>query len=176
MLDNQESPSKELDDQKERDLSDKLLPCPFCGGEGVLGRTRKMWDGQKGFPKYGVGCQTNNCNGISTYCENTSKEDAIKLWNARVKTEELKECEIMLHCIEEGSAGWEEDYKNAKRQLTATQQALDSSCQTNQVLVKRLKLAKECLEVILYSGCLDGVVPVSIRKKIEITLNAIEGK
>lgn len=33
MPNNQELTSKELDGHKERNLSDKLLPCPFCGGE-----------------------------------------------------------------------------------------------------------------------------------------------
>lgn len=37
----------------------------------------------------------------------------------------------------------------AQEQLTTTQQALDSSCQTNQILVKRLKMAEEGLRRII---------------------------
>lgn len=51
------------------------------------------------------------------------------------------------------------EVESLQKQLLEAQQALDS--------------AIESLEIVLYSGCLDGVVPTGIRGKIEAALASI---
>lgn len=65
-------------------------------------------------------------------------------------------------------------------QLLTTQQALDSSCQTNQVLVKRLRIAAETLRRIVSYEEGDptggGIGGELIQALAKLGLNAIEGK
>lgn len=57
---------------------DKLLPCPFCGGEGILQESEFMC-----LPVWSIACL--NC---QTYCdEYDAKEKAIKAWNTRKEME-----------------------------------------------------------------------------------------
>lgn len=65
-------------------MSDKELKCcPFCGELPSESRTREMWDGHNGFPKYGVTCDTENCLGKQTYANFPSLLKAREAWNTR---------------------------------------------------------------------------------------------
>lgn len=58
-------------------MTDKLKPCPFCGGEASLDKIKTV----KGWFEYLVWCADDNC-----ACQNASyrtKEEAIEAWNTR---------------------------------------------------------------------------------------------
>lgn len=80
MPDNQESPSKELE-QKGGDLSDKLLPCPFCNPGSVKLSNATPY----AYPPFSVACRRCGIK-IGGY---TAKEEAIKAWNTRAPSEQL---------------------------------------------------------------------------------------
>ena len=85
-----------------------------------------------------------------------------------IKEAELKEATYPKNCCREYAEHLETTYigyslhekllNEAKQQLTTTQQALDSSCQTNQVLVKRLQEAAGALKEISRNSCHRGDV------------------
>ena len=58
-------------------MQNKLLPCPFCGGEAEWGHKDKNW----------IRCKKCSCE--SLYYEN--KDDAIKFWNTRKPIERIVE-------------------------------------------------------------------------------------
>ena len=60
-----------------------LLPCPFCGGDALFGRTRAMWDDHPGFPKFGVKCTTPCCPASQAQCESLTENEAFHTWNTR---------------------------------------------------------------------------------------------
>lgn len=64
-------------------MSEDLKPCPFCGGEPEVGRTKEMWDDKKGYPKFGISCPDKKCFGYNIYCLFSSYGDAFKAWNTR---------------------------------------------------------------------------------------------
>lgn len=82
---------KKASDKKasEHKTSDKLLPCPFCGGEAELysyEAERVIYDSDtlgyvdtEYFTKYGVSCTGCNC----LMAEYKSEEQAIAAWNTR---------------------------------------------------------------------------------------------
>lgn len=110
MLDNQPSPSKELEEQKGEDLSGKLLPCPFCGRDAKMqkGESREWYSAY--CPQYDEYEQETDCiaSPESHECYDTEIE-AIRAWNTRPKTYYWKEAAKL------------------SEQLTATQQKLDSA-------------------------------------------------
>jgi hypothetical protein len=115
--------SKELE-QKGGDLSDKMIE--LIGG-------RKWQD-------YSLNQKINYVKGAHGGF-NLGREDIERLPdNYREMRYELKTIRMAVDVIDDLS-----------KQLTATQQALDSSCQTNQILVERLKVAAAALEYIEFS-------------------------
>ena len=81
----------------EHKTSDKLLPCPFCGGEAELysyEAERVIYDSDtlgyvdtEYFTKYGVSCTGCNC----LMAEYKSEEQAIAAWNTRKLMEQIVE-------------------------------------------------------------------------------------
>lgn len=67
-------------------MMDKLLPCPFCGGEAKLKTARKS-DGQISYDSIYVACLDCRSTGLSytTYYNVSSnpEEEAIAAWNRR---------------------------------------------------------------------------------------------
>ena len=88
---------KKASDKKasEHKTSDKLLPCPFCGGEAELysyEAERVIYDSDtlgyvdtEYFTKYGVSCTGCNC----LMAEYKSEEQAIAAWNTRKPMERI---------------------------------------------------------------------------------------
>lgn len=71
-------------------MQNKLLPCPFCGGE-VFVEAHKFWDEKaKDFTvqTYGVACH--QC-GSKSWQHCRTEEDAIKHWNTRKPFERIVE-------------------------------------------------------------------------------------
>lgn len=60
----------------------KLLPCPFCGGEARLES-----NGQYAV----VGCVNSNCQGYACCYKYNSKKEAIEHWNTRKPMERIVE-------------------------------------------------------------------------------------
>lgn len=67
-------------------MSEKLLPCPFCGGEAEI----SLYLGN-----YGVACT--ECMGAIFPARGMTKGEAIKAWNTR------KPMERILERLEEGA-------------------------------------------------------------------------
>ena len=65
-------------------MKDKLLPCPFCGGEAGMDADKIG----KGKELYYVYCK-NDC--ITQYGYSYSKENAIEKWNTRKPIERIVE-------------------------------------------------------------------------------------
>lgn len=63
--------------------SDKLLPCPFCGGEGKVSEFHSFW--------YKSGCSNLNCFAYITSLVFQTKEEAIAAWNTRKPMERIVE-------------------------------------------------------------------------------------
>lgn len=90
---------KKASDKKasEHKTSDKLLPCPFCGGEAELysyEAERVIYDSDtlgyvdtEYFTKYGVSCTGCNC----LMAEYKSEEHATAEWNTRKPMERIVE-------------------------------------------------------------------------------------
>lgn len=74
---------------------DKLLPCPFCGGEAEVLRS---WTGKKWYWPSCVNPSVAICPGRTdeqdeqggTHLDRNTKEEAIALWNTRTPTTEAK--------------------------------------------------------------------------------------
>ena len=70
--------------------NDKLLPCPFCGGEAKV-EEHKFWNEEtKRFEvgTYGVMCRVCNCRTDRFYA---FEEGAIAIWNTRKPMERIVE-------------------------------------------------------------------------------------
>ena len=67
-----------------RALSRQLLPCPFCGGDAHL-----AWYNASN-KQIVAECENPRC--MSAVCGSESPEEAVALWNNRVKTNRLKPC------------------------------------------------------------------------------------
>lgn len=61
-------------------MSDKLLPCPFCGGDAEFHDTSSTW----------VRCE--DC-GAEIQCQ-VEKKDAALAWNHRTPTPQTREAEV----------------------------------------------------------------------------------
>ena len=70
------------------EIKQRLLPCPFCGGEARLES-----NGQYAV----VGCVNSNCQGYACCYKYDSKKEAIEHWNTRKPMERIltrfEECE-----------------------------------------------------------------------------------
>lgn len=141
-LDSQKSPSKEIEAQKELDLSDKPLPCPFCGGIAEIEDQIDMYD----FGDCRITCTTCMARSdVYTSEDGDRIKRAITSWNTRAPSKQLtgaqqaldialkqlvtaKEAqelaESIASAIEEGSAEWENDYKQAMKKLEKCKGAL----------------------------------------------------
>lgn len=68
-------------------MSEKLKPCPFCGGDKVsLVETEDFENANKGLSSWHVSCKYNNCHGsiFSLYVwQFRSRTQAVKAWNTR---------------------------------------------------------------------------------------------
>lgn len=62
-------------------MSEKLKPCPFCGGEAEMQPWKYNWK-LDGFI-YDIVCLHCGCSFKASYCE--TKEEAIAKWNARAE-------------------------------------------------------------------------------------------
>ena len=62
--------------------SERLLPCPFCGGQVELHYTIP---GHKPRPKDDTHITCDNCEGLDFYADTI--EEAIAAWNARAQNE-----------------------------------------------------------------------------------------
>jgi len=104
-------------------MYEKLLPCPFCGGEADIEEISGNPFTNESYT-WAVGCK--DCN-IGWYKE--TKEDAIAAWNRRAEprwipvTERLPDCDdkwgiskIVLCLDDEGRVGFG-IYQNGKKQL-----------------------------------------------------------
>ena len=74
-------------------MDDKLLPCPFCGGEAKI-IVERMRDGNVGYDTKRVECQSCHvqtkrriCDGY--YCKYYTDEEAIAEWNTRKPVENI---------------------------------------------------------------------------------------
>lgn len=66
-------------------MSEKLKPCPFCGGEGYIFGGKNMFiGGIKYFPR----CRTKDCVGNNGWVGFNTEYKAIKAWNRRAKTQQ----------------------------------------------------------------------------------------
>jgi Lar family restriction alleviation protein len=71
-------------------MQNKLLPCPFCGGEAFVD-THKFWDEKaKDFTVVTYGCACHQC-GAKSWQHSRTEEEAIKHWNTRKPMERIME-------------------------------------------------------------------------------------
>lgn len=66
-------------------MSDELKPCPFCGGEGEVNKSRFLW-----IVEWRVWCKTcwATTHGYAdTNVWKQSRQEAIDVWNRRTKRE-----------------------------------------------------------------------------------------
>jgi Lar family restriction alleviation protein len=63
-------------------MTNKLKPCPFCGGKALLGFSRDEFLNERHF----VICENViECGCLTQYCNN--KDNAIKRWNRRAEND-----------------------------------------------------------------------------------------
>lgn len=161
MLDNQPSPSKELEEQKGGDLSDKLLPCPFCGENPEI---------EYGSARDFIQCCNNMCPAHSpiTYVKfEDDRKKAYKKWNTRTpsknedpeglvysyvasrKLANKMNVSVTLHyegldyTIKPMRLG--EKVNKLREQLTTTQQALDTAVEALKGCLGDYKIAYDAM-------------------------------
>ncbi len=83
-----------------RELSNELLPCPFCGGDAHLAWYYHTEE------QTAVECKNLHC--LSTVYGSKTVEEAIARWNNRAKSNGLKTCPFC------GSAGILDKYDNGE--------------------------------------------------------------
>ena len=67
---------------------DRLLPCPFCGGKAILGKSDR-YPQEKRITGYSVFCENHNCIiaiADSQYAK--TEKEIIDIWNNRVTAKE----------------------------------------------------------------------------------------
>lgn len=105
-----------MSDKTSDKTSDKLLMCPFCGGEAEFysyEAERDIYDSDtlgyvdtEYFTKYGVSCTGCNC----LMAEYYSEEEVIKAWNTR------KPMEMIVERLEEKvEITWKHDYMGGRK-------------------------------------------------------------
>lgn len=67
-------------------MTDKLKPCPFCGGEAYIDEHSFYNDKTKGFTDHSYGVLCSKCFAQSSQSYETKKE-AKQMWNRRVENE-----------------------------------------------------------------------------------------
>ena len=66
-------------------MTDKLKPCPFCGGEAILNKRISSYDGTA---FYGVLCVNTGCCDIPSLY---TKDQAVDKWNTRKPMDRIVE-------------------------------------------------------------------------------------
>lgn len=64
----------------------KILPCPFCGSDGVIEKVEAVLGVRKS-----VGCNTEECMGYQSNVTFSTEREAVKAWNKRSNPPKEKE-------------------------------------------------------------------------------------
>lgn len=67
-------------------MSEKLLNCPFCGGEASVEEVDHY-----GKTMFSCGCTTENCMGYQSMAVFNRKKEVVQYWNTRHQTTEVSE-------------------------------------------------------------------------------------
>jgi len=62
---------------------DELMPCPFCGGEGVMEEVESRVIHRPDYVLWSVGCNTEGCYGHMSFATFNTQREAAQGWNTR---------------------------------------------------------------------------------------------
>ncbi len=116
---------------KNESLSDKLKPCPFCGGEEILQGLSEVEEGRYWYYRYCLACHSKTNSQVT-------KAKAIKAWNTRQPDLEAETTKIACDMLGEANKCFEtasEQLSGALQDYSEVQAKLEQA----DAEIKRLK-------------------------------------